>query len=233
MKFMISKEITEKHPDLNIGVVVAKNIDNSGESKEINGLVIEKEKEIISNFNKETLSQEPKIKIWRDTYASFGAKPKKHKCSVENLYRLILEGNQLKHINKIVDLYNYISIKYMVPVGGDDIDKVNGNIMLKFSDGNETFKELNTGEEKKPQPGEVVYADDKEVLCRRWNWRQCEKTKMTLSTKNICLVVEGLTHVTAEELSKITKELTELICKYCGGSTEIFLLGKNKTEVEL
>ena len=69
-------------------------------------LIKEKENEIKANFEKETLSQNPKIDAWRKAYSSFGAKPKKYKCSVENLYRMILEGIELKPINKIVDIYN-------------------------------------------------------------------------------------------------------------------------------
>ena len=93
---------------------------------------------------------------------------------------MILSGIELKSINNIVDIYNYVSIKHMTPMGGDDLDKVDGNITLKFAEGTEEFKELNSDEIKNPKQGEVVYCDDKEVLCRRWNWRECDKSKMML-----------------------------------------------------
>ncbi len=185
MLFTIDKKILEKFPDLNIGLVIVKGIDNQGNNEEIINKIKEKAQEIRANFNLETLSQNQNIDVWRKAYSSFGAKPKKYKCSVENLYRMILEGIELRSINKIVDIYNYISIKYIVPVGGDDTDKVDGNITLKFAQGDEPFIELNSQETKNPQEGEVVYIDDKEVLCRRWNWRECDKSKMTEETKNI------------------------------------------------
>ena len=142
MKFEIDIRILEKFPGLNIGVVFAKGIDNKGVNEEVMTLIRNQEQQIKSNFNSETLSQQPKIDAWRKAYSSFGAKPKKYKCSVENLYRMILGGIELKHINKIVDIYNYISIMYMIPVGGDDTDKVDGNVRLTFAQGDEPFTEL-------------------------------------------------------------------------------------------
>ena len=233
MKFKINSKILEKFPDLNIGIVSAKGIDNQGKNEEIIDQISEKMKEIRANFNTGTLSQNPKIGAWRKAYSLFGAKPKKYKCSVENLYRMILDGIELRHINKVVDIYNYISIKHMIPVGGDDIDKIDGNITLKFAQGDEPFTELNSEETKNPKEGEVVYVDDKEVLCRRWNWRECDKSKMTEETKNVALVVEGLPPTTKEDIQKIIEELRDLTQKFCGGEIKTFILNSSISEVEI
>ena len=166
MKLKIYKQIFEKFPGLHVGVVIAKHIDNTTKNEEILELLKQQQKMIKQNFQKETLSENPKIDAWRKAYSSFGAKPKKYKCSVENLYRMILDDIDLKHINKLVDIYNYISIKHLVPVGGDDLDKVEGNITLTFAKGDEVFNRLNSEESAFPHQGEVIYKDDKEVLCR-------------------------------------------------------------------
>ena len=115
----------------------------------------------------------------------------------------------------------------MVPVGGDDIDKIDGDIMLRFATGSEPFIRLNSDEIDHPKEGEVIYTDDKEVLCRRWNWRECDKSKMTENTKNIILVVEGLAPVTKEDIEIIINDLAEMIGKYCGGEISTHLLNAN------
>lgn len=229
MKFKIDAAILEKFPDLNIGVVVVKGVNNTGSNEEVMKLIREKEQSIRSN--PDILSQDPKIAAWRKAYSSFGAK--KYRCSVENLYRMILAGIELRHINKIVDIYNLVSIKHMIPIGGDNTDKINGNITLKLAQGDETFIELNSQETKNPKEGEVIYVDDSEVLCRRWNWRECDKSKMTEETRNVALVVEGIPPVTKEEVEAITKELNELVLKHCSGESEIFLLNSSNLEVEI
>jgi lysyl-tRNA synthetase class 2 len=145
---------------------------------------------------------------------------------------MISKGVDLRPINKIVDIYNTISLKYMIPAGGDDLSKVEGDIILKFAHGDEPFTALNSGERETAREGEVVYTDTKEVLCRRWNWRECDKTKMTEETKDVILVVEGLPTVTGEDVKMILEDLSELVRKYCGGETRMAVLNDAKREVE-
>jgi len=233
VKLKIDTRIFEKFPGLKIGVVTARNIDNHVLNEEIMQLIREKEREIRENYDTETLSQDPKINSWRGAYSSFGAKPKKYKSSVESLYRMVLKGLDLRHINKIVDLYNYISLKRMIPAGGDDMAKVDGDVTLKFAVGDEPFTSLNSTERETAKEGEVVYADSKEVLCRRWNWRECDKTKMTEETKDVILVIEALPPVTREELEEVEEDLSRLIIKYCGGEIRADILDEAKIEIEI
>jgi lysyl-tRNA synthetase class 2 len=183
----------------------------------------------------ETLSQNPKIAPWRAAYSSFGAKPKKYKCSVEALMRRAIKGEELPHISKLVDVYNALSLKHILPMGGDDIDNIDGNVMLKIADGTEKFVPLLSKEVENPHAGEVVYEDDKDILCRRWNWRECDKSKMTEETKNVILYVEGLVPVEKAEVESAISELAELVKKYCGTeTTEIVtkILSKEDSSVE-
>ncbi len=113
---------------------------------------------------------------------------------------------------------------------GDDIDKIDGDILLKFAEGNEPFTELNSEQIKNPKPGEVVYVDDKEVLCRRWNWRECDKSKMTEESKNVILVIEGLPPFTKDEIEEILGELSNLVQKFCGGEISTKILSKDELE---
>jgi len=233
MKLKINDKIFEKYPSLNLGVIVVQDFDNSGESQEILSLLQELSNDVRSRFDFQKLTDEPKLQVWREAYSAFGAKPKKYSCSVENLYRMLLEGIELHHINKIVDIYNYISIKYMVPIGGDDIDRVDGDIELRFAVGDEIFAKLNSQEVDNPKAGEVIYVDDKEVLCRRWNWRECDKTKMTETTSNAALVIEGLSPIMAEDINLATNEFKQLIEKFCGGRISTHILNINNKEVEI
>lgn len=225
--------ILERFPGLNLGVVIAKQIDNLGKSDEIMHMIRDRENEIREQYSTEILSQEPKINSWRRAYSSFGAKPKKYKSSVESLYRMILKGVDLRHINKIVDIFNFISIKHMVPAGGDDTKNVDGNIVLRFAREGEPFTALHSEETETTKEGEVIYADNREALCRRWNWRECDKTKMTEDTKEVVLVVEGLPPVAQEEMSVILEEFKQLTEEYCGGKIRTAVLGEACFEVEI
>lgn len=231
MKFKIEEPVLEKFPGLRIGILTGKDINNAGINEEISSKNREIEKEAREKFSLETLVNEPKINDWRQAYASFGAKPKTYKNSVEALMRRILKGDSLPGINKVVDIYNSISVKHALPAGGDDIDKINGDIVLTIAKGGEPFTVLGSMQEETAEEGEVIYRDDKEVLCRRWNWRECDKTKMTEETKSICLVIEALKSTTIEELETALNELKDNIERYCGGATETHILGKDRNSI--
>ncbi len=232
MKFIIDQEIFEKFPETTLGVIIAKNVDNSGEIKEIEEQLRKEENVIRSKYSStETLSQTPKIDVWRKAYSNFGAKPKEHKSSIEALYRRIIKGENLRHISKLVDIYNLISIKYLLPAGGEDLKKVKGNIYLTFAKNNEpAVLLLGEKEPRQPQEGEVIYKDDISSICRRWNWREADRTKLTEETKNCILVVEGIS--SREEVKKATNELKILVEKHCKGKLILNILDKNNREIE-
>lgn len=234
MKFKIDRKIFEKFPGLTIGVIICKNLNNSGTQEEVQKEIRKQENDIRAKYNTETLSQTPKIDVWRKTYSAFGAKPKENKSSVENLYRLVLQGVNLRHINKLVDIYNFISLKHMVPVGGEDIDKIQGDVVLTFAEPNEpAVLLLGDKEPRPPHAGEVIYKDNISAICRRWNWREADRTKFTEETKNCFLVIEGLLPVTKEEIEEATKELKELVQKFCGGNITYQIVDDKHFEIDL
>ncbi|UCE42525.1 MAG: hypothetical protein JSV17_06090 [Candidatus Aminicenantes bacterium] len=233
MKFMIDPTIFETFPGLNVGIVRAKGVNNHGDCPDLQEKIKNVQGKIRDNFDEGTLAECPKIQNWRNAYTLFGAKPKKHRSSVESLYRMTLEGRDLRSINRLVDIYNYVSLMHMIPVGGDDLTQVQGDIVLRFAKGDEPFFPLGSDELQTAREGEVVYADEREVLCRRWNWRESEKTKMTEETKDALLVSEGLPPVTAEEIKLIVTDLSRMVQEYCGGETSLSVLGVTINESQL
>lgn len=234
MKFKIENKIFEKFQALDIGAVFVINADNKGESQEINNLLRRAENEVIREFSQfESPSQHPNIIPWRAAYKEFGADPHDYRCSAEALVKRVLKGDKVKHINKLVDLYNYISLKYVLPAGSEDLEKIKGDLTLDFAKGDELFVRLGGTENEPPLPGEVVYKDEQGAVCRRWNWREADRTKLTEETKNAVIVIEGLPPITKETIELAAKDLAELIKKYCGEETQYQILNQKNREMEI
>ena len=233
MQLRVDDALFERFPDLAIGVVIAVGIDNHRQGEAAAAFLRERVDAIRSSWSPDRLEADSRIAAWREAYRSFGAKPKKHRCSVENMIRSILEGEGLHPINAAVATYNAISLKHGVPAGGDDLDRVVGDIVLTFAEGDERFVPLNGTEPMPPKPGEVIYRDDEDVLCRRWNWRECDKSKMTADSRNLCLVVEGLPPVSREDVRQVSTELCDDIATFCGGSTDVQLVDRDAPEVRI
>ena len=229
--FSVDPAIAQQFPDVKIGVLVGKGLENQKTSPEITHLLRSIETELRQKYTLETVIALPKINDWREAYKKFGFSPSQHRSSIEALLRRVVQGKELPSINPIVDLYNYVSLKHILAAGGDDLDKVEGGIELTIANGSEHFLMLGAGKPEPIKKGEVVYRDHKEVLCRSWNYRECEKTKITPETKNVCLVLEGLTHTTPEEVEAGIAELKTLLEQYCQGSYKTFFLSKNALEI--
>lgn len=219
MKLYISPRIFEMFPGLRVGAVVVRGIDNHGSAAEIQEILHRQEAEIRARYTLESLLQEPKIQAWRNAYALFGAKPKDYRPSVENLYRLVLEGKEIRHINQFVDIYNLVSLTHTLPVGAEDLDAMQGDLVLDFAGPNEPpALLLGDTEPCAPHEGEVIYKDDASFVCRRFNWREADRTKLTEQTKNCIAVIEGLPPVTETEISAALEDLQRYVQEYCGGN---------------
>ena len=232
MKITIEKEVRDKFPRLNVGIVIAKNINNKDKSKELDKLLKEIENLIQLNFVPEKLAKHALLSPWRSAYSDFGAKPSKYHSSVEALMRRILKAQKIPKINKLVDLYNYLSLKNLIPMGADDLDKVEGDIKLAIARGNEKFVPLGKRKVENPEKGEIIYKDRVRVLCRRWNWRDSDETKINGTTKNAVIYVEGLPPVTKQKLTDVCKEVIDLIKTFCSGEADYFILTKKDPEIK-
>ncbi|WP_326635515.1 phenylalanine--tRNA ligase beta subunit-related protein [Nonomuraea fuscirosea] len=147
--------------------------------------------------------QADKIDAWKDAYRAFGAKPQRTRPSVDALTRRM----PLPEINRAVDAYNSISVKHALPIGGEDLDRYVGPARLVRAVGDEPSEEA-LGQ---PEPGEVIWRDDAGVTCRRWNWRQVVRTRLTEETTNAIFLLERLEPMSLEELKQAGEELADLL----------------------
>ncbi|MET9344316.1 MULTISPECIES: B3/B4 domain-containing protein [unclassified Nonomuraea] len=147
--------------------------------------------------------QQDKIDPWRAAYRAFGAKPQRTRPSVDALTRRL----PLPEINLVVDAYNAVSVKHVLPIGGEDLGHYQGAAHLLRARGDEPSEEaLGT-----PEPGEVVWRDDSGVTCRRWNWRQVARTRITEETTDALFLLERLEPLSLEELKEAGEELADLL----------------------
>ncbi|MDQ0935545.1 B3/B4 domain-containing protein [Streptomyces turgidiscabies] len=164
--------------------------------------------------------EDPHMVAWRTTYTAFGSKPSRTRNSAEALAKRALTDAGLPRINVLVDVYNAISVAHLVPVGGEDLDHIRGGMRLVRATGAEDFVTVAGGEEavEHPDAGEVVWCDEVGVTCRRWNWRQGPRTRLTEQTTSAIFLLECLPPMTAEESRTAGTELAELLEKFSPGA---------------
>jgi DNA/RNA-binding domain of Phe-tRNA-synthetase-like protein len=216
MKFDITG-IIEDYPDVHIGVLVGKGLDNKVPNGDLNRL--QKEALIVAQdqIGDQPPTKHPHIASWRELYRSFGSKPSDYRPSAEALIRRALKTGKLPRINNAVDLYNVISVKQVIPMGGFDTDNIDGDIYLRRSNGEENFLPLGASETEKTYPGEVVYADSTRILTRRWNYRDADETKISKNTTNLVIFIDASPDTKVENVNIALEELRNLLQSACGG----------------
>ena len=152
----------------------------------------------------------PHVAAWREAYRAFGAKPQRTRPSVEALLRR-LEPGGLPRIDRITDVYNAVSIAHLLPLGGEDRAAYAGPPRLVRAVGDEPFDTSAGGEPvvEHPEPGEVVWRDQLGVTCRRWNWRQGTRTRITTDTGSAVFILDALDPLTDEEVQAAADALTD------------------------
>jgi DNA/RNA-binding domain of Phe-tRNA-synthetase-like protein len=230
----ISNEVASSFPDAVLGIVRFSGIDNHGTNTDILNALHAEETRVVERFRGTQISEHPHILPWREAYRKFGAKPKDYPSSIENLLRRTVKGHSLPHINLLVDVYNTISLRHILPVGGEDLDKIEGDIELILATDHEApVRLLGEPEARTPRPGEVIYKDNNGAICRRWNWKEADRTKFTEETTNGLLIIEGLPPVDRALVEVAIVELAKLVSDFCGGKTTTGFLDKNHLEMLL
>jgi DNA/RNA-binding domain of Phe-tRNA-synthetase-like protein len=192
-----------------VNIVEARGISNGLSDEWSLGLLRTAEEEVRQKFAGMRPADHPHIAAWRQAYSSFGSKPSRYPCSAEALLKRSLSA-ELPPINLLVDLYNAISLRHVLPIGGEDSDRLVGTLALRLATGDERFLESSSDPSAEPvpvSPGEPIWIDDKGVTCRRWNWRQGPRTALGLQTQNPFFVLDALAPYGKEDLGLATGAL--------------------------
>ncbi|MFI9721967.1 B3/4 domain-containing protein [Streptomyces sp. NPDC052396] len=159
------------------------------------------------------VEEHPHLAAWRDAFRAFGAKPQRTRPSAEALVRRAETG--LPRVDRLTDLYNAVSVAHVLPLGGEDLDHYAGPARLVRATGEEVFETTAGGEPATEHcsPGEVVWRDDRGVTCRRWNWRQCTRTRLTRTTTRAVFILDALGPLDDAALAAAGEALTEALLR--------------------
>jgi DNA/RNA-binding domain of Phe-tRNA-synthetase-like protein len=150
-----------------------------------------------------------------------GVNPRKEKPSLERLLNFAHKKGDLPAINNLVDAYNLISVQSGCSLGAHDLDRITLPVTLRFLTTQDRFTPLGSDQPAPVNPEEFGYVDAVgRVLCRL-DILQADFSKVTTSTRNVFLIVEGTTWHTQEMLAMAIDQVQQTITRYCGGRAEV------------
>ena len=221
MDFRVEKEVLEA--GVKILFVVIRGLDNATENEEWLKRREAWIKELLERYRDIDVHQDEILEGFNLLHDHTGVKRRKNIPASENLVKLLLKHGTLAYINKVVDIYNIISLDSKLALGAHNIDHVSGNVTLRFTDGTERFVPLGQTEPIAVNPHEYSYIDDSnEILCRL-EIRQVQKTLVDETAKNVFYIVQGNEAPPDELLHKTAQDIISLTTKYSGGEGEIIV----------
>jgi len=221
MAFKLSiAEIAGDFPDFEAAVVVATDLQIAGNRPEgLEALIAAREAACRERFEGKQLADIAGINAWRRAYKQFGIKKTSYRSSIERLVKNVLAERRLPEINGFVDAYNAVSLAHLVPVGADDIDRIEPEAAFRYARDGDSFIPLGStdGANDPPKRGEVVLASGSHVLCRRWNWFQDARSPISPQTTRAVVTLqangEGNVRAAADDLMVLLSEYSNANCQ--------------------
>lgn len=221
MEFKVEKAVLDA--GVKIVFVVIQGLDNSKESYEWHAHREILLNDLLERYKDIDVHQDPILEGFNLLHDHTGVKRRKNIPASENLIKLLQKHGSLTYINKVVDIYNLISLDSKLALGAHNIDRVSGNVTLRFTDGTERFVPLGQTEPVAINPHEYSYIDDSnEVLCRL-EIRQVQKTLVDETARNVFYIVQGNDATSDELLHQAAQKIIDLTTQYCGGVGEIII----------
>jgi DNA/RNA-binding domain of Phe-tRNA-synthetase-like protein len=213
-------EVLPRFPGFRVALVVAEGlVIPAARPAELETLIAAAEDAARAALAETELAAVPEVTAWREAYRAFGVKKTSYRSSVERLLKMVQRGQGLPRNNGLVDAKNAISMRHRMPVGADDLDKVVAPLAFRFARDGDSFVALGgDGLPDPPKIGEVVYADARHCLCRRWNWYQDARSAITAATRHAVLTVQSLDEAGDGRLEAAAEELAGLLTRHAGAT---------------
>jgi DNA/RNA-binding domain of Phe-tRNA-synthetase-like protein len=216
----VHADVRDRFPELRVELVVATGIDNTGHWPEAESALAAAEADAGTGVI--TWSEDdPAIASWHAAYRAFGTNPRRTRPSVDALLRRLVRQARLPRVNGAVDAYNATSVRFAVPAGAFDLDRLDAHVEIRPATAEDRFTPLGEPDEVEvPGVGEVVYAQGTEVLTRHWNHRDAHDTRVQEGTTSAVFMLERVSaDVPAERLTDAAAHLMALLTPHAASVT--------------
>lgn len=238
MRYVIDMAIFGTLSDYTRVVLVAHELDNTRNEAASRNMLRKAARAANSVFADQTPAGHPHLAPWHQAYEAFGllsrgAEERRGGGAREGYIpaplRLRTEDTPLTNV------LNAFALQNLVPVGGDDLDKITGNVWLRPARGTELFIPAGHPEcPETPDIGEIVYVDDgPNVLRRRWHGPPGDIARITSQTRNALIYLDCLPPIDQPKAEELAGKLTKLISGFFGARAEAYFLTRQQPAVEI
>ncbi len=143
LKVSLDQDILNVMPAFKIGLNHYTKITVSESPQMLKGRLQLFQEQLFFELDEKNITDFPGVEEWRDIWKAFGASPSRHRPSIEALLRRIKKQNYLSPFNSAVDINNFFSLQYEIPMGIYDTKLIDGDVTFNVGTTETTYEGLN------------------------------------------------------------------------------------------
>ena len=140
---------------------------------------------IRTNIEGKEWGEIPGVRGSRAAYKAFGRNPGRYRVSSEALLRRVRRGDELYHVNSVVDVNNLISVESGLSVGSYDLEQIHGDIVLRKAETGEGYTGI--GKDFLDMENMLVLADEEGIFGSSMS--DSTRAMVTEKTKEVLVVI--------------------------------------------
>ncbi|RSD29168.1 B3/B4 domain-containing protein [Mesobacillus subterraneus] len=221
MEIQVDRAFCDLVPGFSVGVIEYKNIMVGVSPQMLKGRLQLFQESIYFDLLEKNVTDLEGIKEWRSIFKTTGKDPNRYRHSAEALYRRVAKQNYLQPIHSAIDLNNFFSLEYQVPIGVYDSDKLSGSLTIKLGEDSEEYMGLNGRTNNLANL--IISADHQGPFGSPFV--DSERTAVTEETSNALQIVYLRPSSTPESKEKMTESLMNMFLQIHGGSASYRIAG--------
>lgn len=226
MLVKLDTSLCEIEPSFKIGLLYYNKIVVSTSPQMLKGRLQLFQEQLFFELEEKAVNDFEGIKEWRALWKKLGADPNRYRPSMEAMYRRIAKQNYITPMHSAVDLNNFFSMRYEIPLGIYDLDEITGDIFITVGNKETNYLGLNGRENN--LHGILTLQD--EVSAFGSPFVDSKRTAVTESTTNALQVVFLRPSMSQEEATKLLESMGHMFTQVHGGEAASVVLDNNQVE---
>lgn len=143
LNVQVDQQIFSILPSFKIGIIHYTKITVDESPQMIKGRLQLFQEQLFFELDEKPIIQFVGVQEWRSVWKSFGGNPSRYRPSNEALLRRIKKQQYVSPVNSAVDLNNFFSLQYDIPIGIYDCTSIDNAITLQIGNETTAYKGLN------------------------------------------------------------------------------------------
>ncbi|HPI72289.1 MAG TPA: phenylalanine--tRNA ligase beta subunit-related protein [bacterium] len=166
-----------------------------------------------ARYGDQPVSAVPGVEHSRKLFHAIGQDPTKRRPSSEALLHRALKGKTLNPINTLVDVGNWCSLDFLLPICIYDADRIAGAVEVRLGRSGESF--VGHNDQVMQMENRYVIADGQGPIGSPIT--DSQRTAVTLATKNVFLCIFAPGDYQRLQLQAHSETLAQRTLLYCSG----------------